>query len=213
MRLTKSKYIFMIIVMVLTIIGITSTVIINKDKKDYEGAILANGGFETGDLEGWTVIEGEYGNEYITSQNTYWDTKLLFNKEGKYHFYGLGKNEKIPETETCKIKSSTFILKGTGKISFKLGAGKDNEKCYLAVYLADDDKCILKQPNTKFRDIGVSYTSSIAFTNNYQSYDIDLSDYLGQEMYIVIVDEDNDGDFGFLNVDGICTYYQDENLF
>src|SRR5690606_7050978 len=87
------------------------------------------------------------------------------------------------------------------------------EKTYVAFYLAENDQLIAKQANTEFVDPGIAdkskYDAGLAFTNNYVQYELDLSEYLGKEMYIVIVDEDDDGDFGFINVDDIRTYYVD----
>ena len=173
---------------------------------------IENGGFETGDLTGWKVVEGKaFGDDCITTADTFWDQKIPFNKVGNWHLFGIGDSGIIPESATGKLQSSTFTLGGDGTVSMKLGAGQRADKCYVAVYLADNNKLIAKQGNTEFVDPGVAdpakYSSGLAFTNNYAEYKLDLKQYLGKKMYLVIVDSDTDSGFGFIIVDDIRTYY------
>ena len=200
---------------VVVIIIAGSVMLLGRDKKvSLEEVAIVNGGFETGDLTGWTVVEGEaFSEDAVTTKETFWGAEIPFYHEGNWHLYGLGYDEKIAENKVGKLKSTPFTLGGDGKITFKLGAGRDPEKCYLGVYLVEGDKLIAKQGNSEFADPGIAdkskYEKGLAYTNNYAEYELDLAEYLGQEMYIMIVDEDNDGDFGFINVDDIRTYYVD----
>jgi hypothetical protein len=176
-----------------------------------EGTLI-NGGFETGDLTGWEVVEGDaFSDDVVATNKTFWSAEIPFNHEGNWHLYGLGFDETIRESKTGKLKSSTFKLGGDGIISMKIGAARDTERTYVAVHLAKNDEMIAKQANTEFADPGVAdkskYEAGLGFTNNYAEYKLDLSRYLGEEMYIMIVDGDDDGDFGFINVDDIRTYY------
>ena len=187
----------------------SSTVSAAVDESQF---VIQNGGFETGDLTGWSIVEvNAFSNDCVTAQTTFWDQKIPFNQEGNWHLLGIGDDGKIPESATGKLKSSDFTLGGDGIVSMKIGAAKDPDQCYVAVFTADDDKMIAKQSNTSFLDPGVAdpakYASGLAFTNNYAEYKLDLKEYLGKKLYLEIVDEATDPGFGFINVDDIRTYY------
>ena len=54
---------------------------------------VINGGFETGDLTGWTYSEGKgngqiLGAEAVISDGVWWAEQLPYNQEGNYHFDG-----------------------------------------------------------------------------------------------------------------------------
>ncbi|MGO4548515.1 hypothetical protein AB4Z29_27375 [Paenibacillus sp. 2TAB23] len=179
-----------------------------------ENAQPVNGGFETGDLTGWTIVEGDaFIDDTVMTNPTFWKEKIPFKHEGNWHLYGLGFDETIKETKTGKLKSSTFTMCGDGKISMKIGAARDIDTTFVAVHLAENDEMIAKQSNTEFVDPGIAdvskYEAGLGFTNNYAEYTLDLSKYLGKEMYLMVVDGDDDGDFGFINLDDIRTYYVD----
>ncbi|WP_159881512.1 hypothetical protein [Paenibacillus puerhi] len=182
----------------------------NNSLHNISNSQIINGDFETGDLTGWTVVEGDaFSNETVVDTATFWDENIPFQHEGKYHLNGVITGEQ----KVGKLQSSTFRLSGDGTITFKMGAARDIEKTYVAVCLAKTNDIIFKQPNTFFLDPGIAevsqYDKGLAYTNNYADYAIYLPEYIGQEMYLLIVDDDSDGDFGFINVDSIKTYYVD----
>ena len=186
-----------------------------------EGVVVEpeNAGFETGDLSGWTASGDAFSDDLITSMETFWSEEVPFGHEGNWHLYGRGFDDTHPEEMTGTLTSSSFTLCGDGLISFKIGAGRDQEKVFVEVRLVDGDQLIAKQANDEFADFsGVvdpnQAIMGIAFVNNYAEYELDLSDvdgvdYRGEEMYVVLVDNDDDGDFGMINFDDLRTYYVD----
>lgn len=154
---------------------------------------LINPDFENGILEGWTIEGNSFTEKGITDLEYFWDDPAKkFNQEGGYHYYGY---LAAPENATGTLKSSPFTLTGSGRISFLLGAGKDTNRVYVGIHDAKTDEELFRVKNRKFKDPEQS--------NNYSRYIIDASRYLGRDIYIKLVDKDDDGDFGFINFDDL----------
>lgn len=81
---------------------------------------IINGGFETGDLSGWTVLtDGFNADTAVISAQTYWNEKLPYNQAGDYHLNGW--NTGIDEPGSWSVRSTTFTLGGSGYISVRMG--------------------------------------------------------------------------------------------
>jgi sucrose-6-phosphate hydrolase SacC (GH32 family) len=143
---------------------------------------IENPGFETGDLSGWTVVEGTYDDDDVSSEVDYWHPEPI-NKAGEYHLWG-------KDDKTTKIKSSHFVLAGTGEINFLIGGGNDLENQYVALMSASDDEELMRQTNEWFDD-----------SENYHRVTWDASEYIGEELYLIIVDNDDSGGWTHINVD------------
>lgn len=79
--------------------------------------------FETGDLQGWKVVEGEFGllvsDRPALPQHTY----QPFNKQGEYHLSTVERADDPPTDQmTGVVESPRFRLTGS-KISFLIGGG------------------------------------------------------------------------------------------
>jgi hypothetical protein len=90
-------------------------------------ACVINGGFETGDMTGWTHT---FEQNPIISNTYYWTEKLPYNQTGDFHFDGWTTG--LAEIDTYSIRSSNFTLAGTGFISVKMGAKAASVKVYKA---------------------------------------------------------------------------------
>ena len=78
-----------------------------------DGVQIPNGGFETGDLSGWTVLtDGFNADTAVISAQTYWGENLPYNQAGDYHLNGW--NTGIDEPGSWSVRSSTFTLAGSG---------------------------------------------------------------------------------------------------
>ncbi|RBW70859.1 hypothetical protein DS031_04610 [Bacillus taeanensis] len=150
------------------------------------GDNLENPDFETGDLTGWTIVEGNaFSNEDVTADED-WGWGGPFNHNNKYHLWGAKDGG---DAQTGVLKSNHFNLSGTGEINFLIGGGNDIENLYVALVRASDNKELIKAANENFND-----------SETYSRVTWDASQYIGEEVYIKIVDRATGG-WGHINVD------------
>ncbi|ERJ13074.1 immunoglobulin-like domain-containing protein [Haloplasma contractile] len=167
---------------------------------------IVNGGFETGDLTGWTAPGDNsiFANWAIKDDDTYWDGTTNFGMDGSYFYRG---NDWSDGKGT--MTSSTFELSGSGWISFKLGGAYPDRDVttqgdlYISIYNTNgtddtsDDTEIARYKNTDFND---------GYLVQYKS---DLTDYIGEELYIHVVDDAPDNNWGWMSLDSFFTYYRE----
>jgi meiotically up-regulated gene 157 (Mug157) protein len=165
---------------------------------------LENGGFETGDLTGFEVLSGNAFSFRDISDEESINEELSYNKDGQY-FY-----KSRFEERTGMMKSDNFIIGGNGHISIRIGAGYNVALTYVSVVRASDDVEIFRFGNHEFDQSGyLSNPESLEF-EVLNKYYADLSFYLGEEVYLKFVD-DSLANYGYLLVDDIVTFYQDES--
>nr|WP_223292355.1 GH32 C-terminal domain-containing protein [Salipaludibacillus neizhouensis] len=148
---------------------------------------IENGDFETGDLTGWNPVRGNaFTDDHVTDEEEWWGG--MFDQEGTYHLWGYG-----PEGDnaTGEMHSDNFQLDGTGEINLLLGGGHNPDALYVSLMRASDNKELLRQPNTKFED-----------DETYRRYVWDASEFLGQTLYLKVVDQATGG-WGHLNLDDV----------
>ena len=182
----------------------------NLEKTDYQ---IENGNFETGDLTGWTLDGGNFIG--IGSGTIWWNENYLFNKSGTFFLSGWSG----AEDATGTLTSSTFEVAGSGYITFKLGGGKDSSLCYVEILDADTNEVLRKYGNSEFKEFGKSYltdgnivdlSADGYYLANMVQYKADLSEYIGRNVKIRIVDNATN-DWGLLFCDDFITYYVDIN--
>ena len=197
---------------------------------------VINSGFETGDLSGWTVLWGDaFDDDSVSSRKTFsysYDPNhndIPINHSGNWYLSGKGYDLRKSNGRTGAIKSSNFYLKDDGYLSMKIAGGalkvdkgeyalnKSREKvCYVGVYRASDDMLIAYQTNEYFLEhtenyVNVNkYKAGVYNTDNFYEYTLDLSDYINDELYIKIVDNDTSVYYGYISVDDIKIGYDDE---
>lgn len=166
---------------------------------------VANGGFEAGNLAGWTVltdgwsvVDGQAAG--VISAEKYWDEALPYNQAGEYHLDGW--NNGFDEGDTWAVRSTDFTLAGSGYISVRMGG----HAAAVHVYLTDGTEIGYYQQN-RFNDANFPSVGAGGSWADMGTYVMDLSAYLGQEMYIVLADEQADG-WAHAFFDEVVTYYE-----
>jgi len=152
---------------------------------------IDNPSFETGDLTGWTVVEGSAFTDAAVSDATDWGWGCCFNPDGTYHLWGAAAGGDAP---TGRLRSSVFTLDGIGEISFLLGGGNDPENLYVALHRASDGAELMRATNTAFADS--EKLSRVVW---------DASAHLGEELYLEVVDRGSGG-WGHINLDDVRTF-------
>ena len=161
---------------------------------------VLNGGFETGDLSGWTVEYGDAFTDDSVSSREYFSfdyddqhNQISNNKTGNWYLSGQGFDLSYSHGRTGALRSNNFYLTKDGQLSMKLaggaltkGKGEDaeyknvQELCYVGVYLAKNDKMIAYQTNKYFLEHTESYVNvnkynaGVYVTDNFFEYFIDL---------------------------------------
>ena len=163
---------------------------------------LANGGFENG-LDGWTVV-GNIGS--VSSDTHYWVNdpenadgyKFGLDGEKMFSAYAPGAEERAVGTLT----SSSFIVGGSGFVSFKVGAMRDANYVYVDVVDANTKQILARYYNGLWAD----RTDDVKSGCTLIAYKADLSAFMGREVFFRISDNADSG-YGLFFVDSFVTYY------
>jgi len=175
-------------------------------KPDFDRYQIENPSFETGNLTGWTIVEGQaFNSNSVSDETTWWAEEIPFNQEGTYHLNGW----RSSESDTGKLRSSTFELGGTGWISFRLGGGKHTDQVYVNVVDADTGKLIARYGNTEFNEANFPHPEQGLRLANMEQYRADLSKHIGKKLYLEIVDNySTPPDWGMVFADAFHTFHE-----
>ena len=165
---------------------------------------VANGGFENGNHDGWTLTrsEGSDGDfAAVTNDSKYFAGD--YGKDGDWLFSGAaggnnGNNPDGMEKYMGVLRSDNFILKSNTWISFKLGGGKHD---YIGIRIVKADGTVLVSFNNK--EMATAEGSLVQYVYKFTGMTEDV------ECYVELFDTGNDGEGGWhlLTADSIVTYY------
>lgn len=153
----------------------------DKDIKN-AAADIVNGSFEaeheSGQWVGWTRSGSSFnvrGLSDVTEMNG-----VEMEKDGTFFFCGTAADNPAMKGT---LTSDVFTLGGNGFITFKMGGGKNTEKMYVEFFEEGNDAAIAKVANTD--------CDGIFITDHLITKVVNLSDYVGKNIYIKITDNDD----------------------
>ena len=168
---------------------------------------IKNPDFEIGSLGGWTIVSGEaFSHDGVNEESTWWNENITYNKDGRYHY-----GHYMPSA-TGVLRSSTFKLGGKGFISFKLGGCANQSLTYIRFMTIKDSEPIevARISNVQFKNEQFPFVPMKMHLLNMVQYYIDLGEFVGEDLYIEIVDNNASGDeLGCMTFDSFETYYTD----
>jgi hypothetical protein len=175
---------------------------------------VLNGGFETGGIYGWNsfqIWKNESGMIAWTDDRVvsggYFDQGYSYERDGDFNLgiYGGSITKDSGQERMGHLRSSNFILGGSGWISFKLGGGADSAFAYVSVRRSADNFEVARFGNPRFKESGGADTEARLF-----KYYFDLSTVaeIGENLYFVISDTSS-YEWCVLSADSFFTYYEE----
>ena len=178
-----------------------------EDVDEIDEYHIKNPDFEIGSLGGWNIVSGEaFSHDGVNEETTWWNENITYNKDGQYH-YGHYKPSAVGV-----LRSSTFKLGGKGFISFKLGGCSDQNLTYIRFMATKDGEPVevARVSNVQYKNEQFPFVPMKMHLLNMIQYYIDLGEFVGEYLYIEIVDNNTSADeLGCMTFDSFETYYED----
>ena len=168
---------------------------------------IKNPDFEIGSLGGWTVVSGDaFSHDGVNNESTWWNENITYNRDGNYH-YG-----HYNPSGTGVLRSSVFKLGGKGFVSFKLGGCSNQSLTYIRFMSVNGGEPVevTKVSNVQYKNEQFPFVPMKMHLLNMIQYYVDLGDFVGEDLYLEIVDNNNSSDdLGCMTFDSFETFYED----
>ncbi len=99
--------------------------------------------FESGDLEGWRIVEGSLGRPVSGEISLPRWKGRPFNREGRFHLSTVDLGDGASDQQTAVLQSPPFVLSGD-KAAFLVSGGFDEESLYIGLCDAESGQVLLK---------------------------------------------------------------------
>ncbi|MFT5466527.1 MAG: arylsulfatase A-like enzyme [Verrucomicrobiales bacterium] len=142
--------------------------------------------FESGDLEGWKIVEGELGKPVSDAVSLPRWKEKPFNHEGKFHLSTGGTGDGFDDKQQGVIESPRFKLAGPQASFLVSGGGLDEKSLFVALVDAESGQQLLSAGGS-----GGAQMKRVVW---------DVEEWTGQTVYLRIVDRKTTG-WGHLTFD------------
>ncbi|MEM7599917.1 MAG: arylsulfatase [Verrucomicrobiota bacterium] len=141
--------------------------------------------FESGELDGWSIVEGEAGISVSHHISLPRHKARPFTREGKYHLSTVTTNEGFSDEQTVTFQSPTFVIQGD-QASFLASGGFDPGSLYVGLFDAESNQLLLAAGGPG----GPQMQRTIW----------DVANLKGRTVYLQVVDQNTEG-WGHLTFD------------
>ena len=168
---------------------------------------IKNPDFEIGSLGGWIIVSGDaFSHDGVNNEKGWWNEYITYNRDGDYH-YG-----HYNPTGVGVLRSSVFKLGGKGFVSFKLGGCSNQNLTYIKIMDVNGGNPVelTRFSNVQYLNQQFPFVPMKMHLLNMVQYYLDLNEFVGEDLYFEIVDENTSGDdLGCMTFDSFETYYLD----
>ena len=168
---------------------------------------IKNPDFEIGSLGGWQIVSGDaFSHDGVNNEAGWWNEYITYNRDGNFH-YGY-----YNPSGVGVLRSSVFKLGGKGYISFKLGGCSNQGLTYIRFMAVSGGEPteVTRVSNVQYKNEQFPFIPMKMHLLNMVQYYIDLNEFVGEDLYIEIVDNNSSSDdLGCMTFDSFETYYEE----